>query len=207
MGRPKGIPMSQEQKELRRNKFKGKNNPFYGKRHSEETKVLMSKNHADFNGDKNPFKKSLENKENLDAHKSRCLVIWSQRDKTYRTNFGNKIKTGYMDISGTFWGRLKSNAKQKGRTLDFNIEYIWELFIQQNRKCALSGITLNFSNDLNNCTASLDRIDNNKSYVKGNVQWVHKTINLMKRTLDQSEFLSYCKIITEHQNESKNLVG
>jgi len=55
-GRRPGFKMSQEQKDLRSKLFKGKGNPFYDKKHSEKTKAKMSKNHADFSGDKNPFR-------------------------------------------------------------------------------------------------------------------------------------------------------
>ena len=41
------------------NRFDGKNNPFYGKKHSLETRLQMSKNHADFNGENNPLIKAL----------------------------------------------------------------------------------------------------------------------------------------------------
>lgn len=35
--------------------FKKENNPMYGRTLSEETKLLISKNHADVSGSKNPF--------------------------------------------------------------------------------------------------------------------------------------------------------
>lgn len=59
VGRPKGIPMKEDQKKILSKKFKGKNNPFFGKKHTKKTKKQMSENHADFTGDKNPFKKWL----------------------------------------------------------------------------------------------------------------------------------------------------
>jgi hypothetical protein len=31
----------------------------------------------------------------------------------------------------------------------------------------------------------MDRIDSNKGYVEGNVQWVYKYVNLMKRDFPQ----------------------
>lgn len=37
----------------------GELNPFYGKKHTEETKKKMRENHADFNGGKNPFAKEV----------------------------------------------------------------------------------------------------------------------------------------------------
>jgi len=50
-------------------------------------------------------------------------------------------------------------------------------------------------------TASLDRIDNNKGYIKGNVQWVLKDINKMKNIHTQDYFIELCKLVWEYQNE------
>ena len=44
-------------------KFKGENNPFFNKKHSEETRLRMSLNHADFSGEKHPqYGKKRSNK-------------------------------------------------------------------------------------------------------------------------------------------------
>jgi len=45
-------------------------------------------------------------------------------------------------------------------------------------------------------TASVDRIDSSKGYVTGNIQIVHKTVNYMKHTLTQADFLFFCESIT-----------
>ena len=37
-------------------------------------------------------------------------------------------------------------------------------------------------------TASLDRIDSTKGYVRGNIQWVHKDINWFKRDYPKISF-------------------
>jgi hypothetical protein len=94
IGRPKGIPMKNAQKELFSKLFKGSNNPFYGKKHSKEVKKKMSLNHADFNGDKNPFKKSLNNPCKLQAHKERCKAIWAERNSDWRKKFKRKVSLG-----------------------------------------------------------------------------------------------------------------
>jgi len=47
--------------------------------------------------------------------------------------------------------------------------------------------------------ASLDRIDNNKGYIEGNVQWVIKKINYMKNTLSEKNFINLCNKISEKQ--------
>ena len=48
---------------------------------------------------------------------------------------------------------------------------------------------------VNKNTASLDRIDSSKGYVEGNVQWVHKMINMSKQQYSQEEFIDMCKAV------------
>lgn len=90
-GHQKGVPMSKKQREYFSKKFSGEGNPFFGKKHSDKTKKQMSENHADFCGDNNPFKKSLEAPGKLKEHKERCKEIWEGRDIEYRREFGRKI--------------------------------------------------------------------------------------------------------------------
>ena len=42
-------------------------------------------------------------------------------------------------------------------------------------------------------TASLDRIDSKKGYIKGNLQWVHKDLNIMKNSYPNQYFIEMCK--------------
>jgi len=96
----------------------GKNNPFYGKKHSEETKKRMKENHADFTGENNPLviwlNKSEKNrevytaimrerfaKEKLDLdfvkHKSEALSkSMCQAHLDGKLNFGKNHKHGYF---------------------------------------------------------------------------------------------------------------
>jgi hypothetical protein len=47
-------------------------------------------------------------------------------------------------------------------------------------------------------SASLDRIDSSKGYVKGNVQWTHKTVNIMKQAMSDEELIDWCKVIVKN---------
>ena len=109
---------------------------------------------------------------------------------------------GHGEIGKKFWGDLIRNAAK--RKIDFNltIEYAWDLFLKQEKKCVLSEEPLCFKRGIkeNNLSASLDRIDSSKGYIKGNVQWVGKEINYMKRDLSENEFMYICKVITENNN-------
>ena len=51
----------------------------------------------------------------------------------------------------------------------------------------------------------MDRIDSTKGYIKGNVQWVHKTVNIMKNTFDNTLFINLCKKIAENNIDVKVL--
>lgn len=126
------------------------------------------------------------------------------KDRYVKTTGKNSPQyTGYEELNGKYWGVIKNRAKKRGYTIDINIKYAWDLYIKQNKKCALSGIPIEFaiSNKRNSeTTASLDRIDSSKGYIEGNVQWVHKHINIMKNVFDQNYFISLCELITKNNS-------
>jgi hypothetical protein len=47
-------------------------------------------------------------------------------------------------------------------------------------------------------TASLDRINSDEGYIKGNVQWVHKDINIMKNIYSSKYFIEMCKKVANN---------
>jgi hypothetical protein len=108
---------------------------------------------------------------------------------------------GCGDISGGWWSthvvRERKQSKRAKIPVDITIEYAWELFIKQNKMCALSGQILTIGTNRYN-TASIDRIDSSKGYIEGNIQWVHKDINFMKRTYSQEYFIGMCKMVFNH---------
>lgn len=117
--------------------------------------------------------------------------------------------SGYGEISGQYVSGFKHRAKNNGRAFDVSIEFLWELFLKQDRKCAISGVPINFVNGRDNrkisrSTASLDRIDSLKDYTEGNVQWVHKDVNFMKQEQSDEKFIDWCHIISNYQNNKTN---
>lgn len=128
---------------------------------------------------------------------------------------GKFSRHGVGDITGTYSTYLRSKATQRGLEYSVSEEYLWNLFLSQNKKCALSGVDLNISHKINssahvdraNHTASLDRIDSNKGYVEGNVQWVHKIINIMKRHHTDEVFINWCTLVSQHANPDPSVVN
>lgn len=105
--------------------------------------------------------------------------------------------SGYNSISGTIFNHLKQSAKIRNIDFKIDIEYLDRLWVKSKGKCSLSGIDITLKNSLSG-TASLDRIDSSKGYIKGNVQWVHKNINIMKRSIDQEEFIALCRLVADN---------
>ena len=115
-------------------------------------------------------------------------------------------------MSGQYYASIQSRAKQKKKSknrengIEFNvsIEYLWKLFLDQNSKCSLSGIPITLSQSRGRKrkeqTASLDRIDCDKGYIEGNVQWVHRDINLMRNSMSTELFKKYCKNVVDYNN-------
>ena len=107
----------------------------------------------------------------------------------------------YNGVSLNTFNRIKSTAKKRNLSFTITRSFINKLFIKQNKKCAISGINIILPKDFLELstgvgTASLDRIDSSEGYDKANVQWVHKTVNIMKQGLSDSKFIEWCKLIS-----------
>lgn len=115
-----------------------------------------------------------------------------------RLGQNNPKYSGYEEISGSHFRSLEGMARKRQIPFKVTIQYMWELYLQQNRECALTGAPLVMW-PRQERTASLDRIDSALPYKKGNVQWVHKNVNMMKGQLDQSDFISWCEAVVLHR--------
>jgi len=115
----------------------------------------------------------------------------------------SKVWKGYGDISAAYYRNVQSNAKTRNFDFgaDVTLEYLWELFKKQEKKCALTGMALSFNvaDSTNDGTASLDRIDAKLGYVRGNVQWIHKDINRMKQHYSESYFIEMCNKVSDYK--------
>jgi hypothetical protein len=124
-----------------------------------------------------------------------------------RCNIIRQYKDIVEGLPKYHWSRILAHAKEREKELDITPEEILQIYKSQNGKCAISGLPITFRSEYG-CrktgrkysldTASLDRIDSSKGYVHGNVQWVHKHINVMKSYHDQNYFLSLVESIYNH---------
>jgi hypothetical protein len=137
---------------------------------------------------------------NLFSGKSKSCFSCSIKNTSGCNNHNWK---GYEEIPSSLITSYRNGAK--ARNIDFKItpKYLMEVWLNQNKKCALSGEDLMMrakgikkENSWSN-SASLDRIDSNLGYIEGNVQWVHPIVNFMKNNFSQDLFVNFCKKISD----------
>jgi len=110
---------------------------------------------------------------------------------------------GYEEMNASYVSNAKRRAERRGFEFNVDAKFLWELYLKQEKKCALSGVAIFFYTRSKNRkigNISLDRIDSSKGYTKDNVQWLHKDVNNLKMDFDQKEFLEWCKKIVKHKN-------
>lgn len=93
---------------------------------------------------------------------------------------------------------IHSKLKKIKRRSNLNIDYLMQIFNNQNGRCAITNIKMTtiFGDQL---SISIDRIDSSIEYLIGNVQLVCKAINLAKQHHTQEETLELVRLIRENQ--------
>lgn len=116
-----------------------------------------------------------------------------------RTGANSRFWTGCGDIPGSYWHGVCQGARLRGIVVEVTLADMYALLQSQEHRCALSGFPIRFRTsrrDKDPTTASLDRIDSDVGYVRGNVQWLHKDINKMKNDIPPERFLELCRAVT-----------
>jgi hypothetical protein len=117
-------------------------------------------------------------------------------------NLENKYLGGKY-ITGRQFGKYKINAKQRKLVFDITVEDVENQYEKQNKKCALSGVQIQFNDrciglNINNHSASIDRKDSNQGYTKENIQIVTKNINMSKMKKSDEEFIKMCCEVADY---------
>lgn len=97
-------------------------------------------------------------------------------------------------------GRVRNRASRYKIPYAITYEYLWNLFNRQDRKCAVTKIKLEISSgrglkERSPWSLSIDRIDNSKGYIKGNVQLVVVMYNLCKSSWTHKDVMTFARSI------------
>lgn len=115
------------------------------------------------------------------------------------------------DIIGTLkelvYG-IKSRSKKKGYECDIDFDYVFDLYNQKDGNCWRTGVKLLPANGSSRRilghphTASIDRVNPNQGYVKGNIEMVTYICNVAKNAFTHDELLSFCEAYIKQASNS-----
>lgn len=89
--------------------------------------------------------------------------------------------------------KILNKSRNRGRDFNLDQNYLEEIW---SGKCSITNIDIHLDKKLSLSSASLDRIDSNKGYIKGNVQFVAYGVNLAKNKFSDNEIKKFIKEIS-----------
>jgi len=125
-----------------------------------------------------------------------CKCFLSHRVKVYRSHRNSSSK---IWLSHFLWSkRCRSRKVKMGCELTIEyLEYLWE---RQGGRCYYTGIELSppiAGTGRNMMSASLNRLDSSKGYVKRNVVWCCWACNLGKSDMSMDQYVHICKMVVD----------
>ena len=128
----------------------------------------------------------------MEEYRSRPEVIERTKEQSTEYNQRPEVKERMKKWRASIPGRI-SVAKSRSRinNLEFNLtaEYLESIY-PEDGMCPLLNIKFNWDSGRRHpSTPSLDRIDNNKGYIKGNIQWVSWRANDLMKDATPEELL------------------
>jgi|15BtaG_2_1085339.scaffolds.fasta_scaffold00006_98 hypothetical protein len=116
-------------------------------------------------------------------------------------NSDNLIPENRRDEFSNFRYYIKL-CKQRNKSFDLDAKYLKCLWEDQAGSCPFTGWNLILRNHQSYKTealrpehASLDRIDNGRGYVKGNVRFVSVMFNLARNKFSDEEVIGFCEAV------------
>lgn len=106
------------------------------------------------------------------------------------------------NIPNSLWTRIELAAISRNLPYEVDREYLYNLHKKQKGKCVFTGWDIPFPKYIKDfakgrMVVSLDRINSKKGYIKGNLQWVHKDINMLKMHRLDEDFIRICKAVSD----------
>ena len=101
--------------------------------------------------------------------------------------------------------KARSRSKERGEETDLTLEYLKEIWEKQNGLCTYTNIIMEMprssqDEDIKKSPTklSLDRINPDIGYFKGNVEFVCYCVNVMKNDFTKEEMIDFIKLIIKN---------
>lgn len=133
-----------------------------------------------------------------DGHDARCRKCRTEQATETKKNYAGEY--ALLKILQMRFLAARDRAKKKNLPFNITKEYLKELWDKQNGKCAISGLDMTFEqcNGRTSTNVSIDQINPNEGYTKGNIQLVCMAINQMKSDLEMEEVYMFCESILKN---------
>lgn len=102
--------------------------------------------------------------------------------------------------------RSKTTSNRPVKEFDLTVEHLKEIWDNQNGICPITGFSLELrtyrarkDNSLHIKSASLDRIDNSKGYIIGNVRFVSVMFNFARNKFSDEEVIEFAKAVVANR--------
>ncbi len=107
----------------------------------------------------------------------------------------------------------RRRAKERGLDHSINVQDLKDMLVQQDNKCALTGIPLSIEPHPKfkgkriapPNRVSVDRIDNKKGYTVSNIQLVCDFANRVRSYLSVEQFIGFCILVSQHYTNNLTL--
>ena len=97
----------------------------------------------------------------------------------------------------------KGRAKKRGMEFDVSIEYLKSIF-PKDHLCPVFNCEMSFCNTDKWRSASMDRIDTDKGYIVGNIQWISVKANTIKNNAHPYELMRLANYTVKQYKEKQN---
>lgn len=159
-------------------------------------------------GKSKPLSEFNGNKTRTNGVQAYCRECEIPRQREYYKNNKQRLKELAITRFSTVEGHCRHAAgaiKQRGKVVDVDCEYLVELYNTQKGCCAVTGKVLDIvkGSGQQYRGMSLDRINNDEGYIKGNVRWVCNIVNTMKNTLTDEELEEWCVSVVQGLRSQK----
>jgi hypothetical protein len=140
-------------------------------------------------------------------YNSWCKSCVSSKMKSYHKKTWGDDKLQFTAFRRTksiksYISYLRNKAIQR-RSECISIEKLEEIWDNQKGKCALTGwdMTMILGKGNINTNASIDRIDSNKGYIDGNIQFVCRIVNVFKSNATEEVLFNMCESIIKNKKK------
>lgn len=115
---------------------------------------------------------------------------WKYKDELHHAVFGERL---------SFW---RHGAKVRNLPFNITIEDLDDIWKEQSGRCFYTNRKLSLEKNQID-TVSIERINSELGYELGNVVFVSKTVNMMKKNYLLAEFINVCRDVSKHMEDDR----